>query len=73
MTRLKLYGRRQCQLCEEMAEALRRRGVAFDEIDVDGSPELKERYGRIVPVLTDAAGRELARVRLDEAALRQIP
>lgn len=70
---LKLYGRRHCHLCEEMAMALRERGVAFEEIDVDGSPDLKERYGRCVPVLTDAAGRELARVRLDEAALRQIP
>ncbi len=70
---LKLYGRRDCHLCEEMAQALRGRGVAFEEIDVDSFPDLKERYGRFVPVLTDAAGRELARVRLDEAALRQIP
>jgi hypothetical protein len=56
-----------------MAHALRLRGVAFEEIDVDGSPELKERYGRVVPVLTSADGRELCRTRLDEAALRQIP
>ncbi|HET7198464.1 MAG TPA: glutaredoxin family protein [Burkholderiales bacterium] len=70
---LRLYGRRDCHLCEAMAEALRERGLAFDEVDVDGSAELKERYGRIVPVLTDAAGRELCRTRLDEAALRQIP
>jgi glutaredoxin len=69
---LKLYGRRHCHLCEEMADALRRRGMAFEEIDVDSSPELKERYGKFVPVLTDAAGRELCRVRLDEAALQQI-
>ncbi len=71
--RLTLYGRRRCHLCEEMAEALRRRGVAFDEVDVDTSAELKERYGRVVPVLTDAAGRELCRTRLDDAVLRQIP
>ena len=71
--RLKLYGRRHCHLCEEMAQALRERGVAFEEIDVDSAADLKERYGRVVPVLTDAAGRELARTRLDEAALRQIP
>ena len=70
---LKLYGRRHCHLCEEMAQALRSRGIAFDEIDVDGSPELKERYGRVVPVLAGADGRELCRTRLDEAALRQIP
>jgi hypothetical protein len=69
---LRLYGRRRCHLCEEMAASLRARGVAFDEVDVDGSPDLKERYGRFVPVLTDADGRELCRVRLDDAALRQI-
>ena len=72
MTRLTLYGRRHCHLCEEMAQALRSRGIAFDEIDVDASADLKERYGRIVPVLTDAHGRELCRTRLDGAALQQI-
>jgi glutaredoxin len=71
--RLKLYGRRDCHLCEEMAAALRRRGVAFDEVDVDSSPELKARFGRIVPVRTDAAGKELCRTRLDDAVLQQIP
>lgn len=69
---LKLYGRRQCHLCEEMAQALRSRGVAFEEIDVDASADLKKRYGLIVPVLTDAAGRELCRTRLDGAVLQQI-
>lgn len=70
---LRLYGRRQCHLCEAMAEALRARGIAFDEIDVDSSGELKERYGQFVPVLTDGDGKELCRYRLDPAALRQIP
>ena len=69
---LKLYGRRHCHLCEEMAQALRARGVAFDEIDVDASAELKNRYGLIVPVLADAAGKELCRTRLDGAVLQQI-
>lgn len=70
---LRLYGRRQCHLCEEMAGALRARGVAFEEVDIDGSAELKERYGRFVPVLTDAEGKELCRTRLDPAVLQQIP
>jgi hypothetical protein len=56
-----------------MAAALRSRGAAFEEIDVDSSAELKERYGRFVPVLTDGEGRELCRYRLDDAALAQIP
>jgi glutaredoxin len=73
LSRLKLYGRRDCHLCEAMARALQARGVAFDEIDVDSSAELKERYGRFVPVLTDAAGTELARTRLDGTVLQQIP
>ena len=70
---LRLYGRPQCHLCEEMAAALRARGIVFDEIDVDGCAALKERYGRIVPVLTDDQGKELCRTRLDAAALQQIP
>ncbi|HYX62931.1 MAG TPA: glutaredoxin family protein [Burkholderiales bacterium] len=70
---LRLYGRRHCHLCEEMAAALRERGVAFEEVDVDGCDELKERYGRFVPVLTNAEGKELCRTRLSDAALQQIP
>ena len=70
---LRLYGRRHCHLCEEMAAALRSRGAASEEIDVDSSAELKDRYGRFVPVLTDGEGNELCRYRLNDAALPQIP
>jgi hypothetical protein len=55
-----------------MAAALRSRGIAFEEVDVDSCAELKERYGRFVPVLTDAEGRELCRTRLDAAVLQFI-
>ncbi|HZM36713.1 MAG TPA: glutaredoxin family protein [Burkholderiales bacterium] len=60
----RLYGRRWCHLCEEMAQALRAAGVAFEEIDVDADPALEERFGERVPVLTDAAGKELCHYRL---------
>ena len=53
-----------------MARALRGRGVAFEEVDVDADPALEERYGDRVPVLTDAAGDEICYGRLDEAALQ---
>jgi glutaredoxin len=46
-----LFGRAYCHLCEEMAGALRRLGVDFEEIDVDSDPHLRLRYGRDVPVL----------------------
>jgi hypothetical protein len=53
-----------------MARALRALGVDFEEIDVDADPAVASRYGELVPVLTDAAGREICHTRLDEAALR---
>jgi hypothetical protein len=52
-----------------MARALRARGVAFAEFDVDADPTLEARFGDRVPVLTDAADAEICFGRLDEAAL----
>jgi arsenate reductase-like glutaredoxin family protein len=72
MRGLRLYGRAQCHLCEEMARALRAAGVAFDEVDVDSDPALRARFGDLVPVLADAAGNELCRTRLDAATLGRI-
>ena len=41
----------------------------LEVIDVDAEPELERRYNELVPVLMHG-GRELARWRLDPAALR---
>ena len=54
-----------------MAVALRARGVAFEEVDVDADPALEERYGELVPVLTEADGTEVCHYHLDEDALRK--
>ena len=70
--RPRLYGRADCHLCEEMAQALRSLGVEFDEIDVDADARLRTLYGRHVPVLVDAQEREICRHRLDAAALSKI-
>ncbi|MGQ0654018.1 MAG: glutaredoxin family protein [Betaproteobacteria bacterium] len=67
--KLTLYGRRYCHLCEEMAAALRSRGIAFDEVDVDADPALEERYGELVPVLARPDGTEICHYHLDVAAL----
>jgi glutaredoxin len=52
---LLLYTRRDCCLCEEMKEVVRqfakRYPLTVNEIDVDGSPELQDKYGNEVPVL----------------------
>jgi glutaredoxin len=55
MKQLTLYSRRDCCLCEEMKAVIRRVAsrvaLRLEEIDVDSSPELQERYGHEVPVL----------------------
>jgi glutaredoxin len=69
--RVRLFGRAYCHLCEEMAGALRRLGVEFEEIDVDSDPQLDELYGEDVPVLFKDET-ELCRHRLTPEAIRQL-
>jgi hypothetical protein len=68
MTRLKLYSRGNCHLCEEMLEALRPllAGKAeLDVVDIDGDPGLEREYGIRIPVLK-AGDVELSVYRLDK-------
>jgi len=67
--KLRLYGRSYCHLCEDMAQALRARGLDFEEIDVDSDPGLEARWGELVPVLATADGAEICHYHLDVAAL----
>ncbi len=50
-----LYTRKDCCLCEEMKQVIgdvaARVPLAIEEIDVDSSPDLQEKYGTEVPVL----------------------
>jgi glutaredoxin len=52
---LSLYTRKDCCLCHEMKEVIRRVAgdipLILNEIDVDSAPELGERFGSEVPVL----------------------
>jgi hypothetical protein len=52
---LLLYSRSDCCLCAEMKKVICRVAASLPltlhEIDVDGAPELRERYGAEVPVL----------------------
>jgi thiol-disulfide isomerase/thioredoxin len=75
---LRLFSRDYCHLCHDMLaalEALRGEpGVAFfdiDVIDVDADPALEAKYNELVPVLTDAEGRELCHYFLDTAKVRE--
>jgi hypothetical protein len=53
--RLILYSRSACCLCDEMKTIVRQVGqktsLVVEEIDVDSSADLREKYGEEVPVL----------------------
>ena len=53
--RLVLYSRVDCCLCDEMKTVIRqvaqRTPVDIEEIDIDSSADLKQKYGEEVPVL----------------------
>ena len=72
--RLTLYTRRGCCLCEEMKEVIRRvageLALEMEEIDVDGEPKLKEKFGSEVPVLF-IGGRKAFKYRVTERELRK--
>ena len=61
MSRLILYQRDDCKLCDEAVALLARaRAPDFESMWIDDDPDLEARYGMRVPVLRDAdSGREL--------------
>ena len=70
MSRVILYSRPGCRLCDDaMREFIAAvPGVDVVEVDVDSDPGLRERYGDHVPVAV-ADGRELFRHRFDPACV----
>ena len=58
MTRLRLLGRHDCELCEELHAVMAGDpvlcGYGIDRVDLDDVPALRERYQYSIPVvLTD--------------------
>lgn len=72
--RLTVYTRRDCCLCDEMKTVIRTAAencdISLEEIDVDSSAELRERYGNQVPVLF-IDGRKAFKYRATTKALRR--
>ncbi|MFN2590644.1 MAG: glutaredoxin family protein [Actinomycetota bacterium] len=54
--RVVLYSRRDCHLCDEARAVIlaerRRSGFDFEEVSIDGDPDLEREYGLRVPVVT---------------------
>ncbi len=72
-SRITLYGRPGCHLCDVAREAIERvcaeTGETYDEISIDDDPELQRRFGEEVPV-TFVDGRQHDFWRVDEVRLR---
>lgn len=64
MDPITLYTRPGCGLCHEMKDELERRGYRVVEVDIDGDPGLKRRYGLDIPVAVRPDGSVLAKHRL---------
>jgi VanZ family protein/glutaredoxin len=69
-----LYTKRQCHLCADARDALRRIGaevpLEIREVDVGSDPALERQYGNEVPVIL-AGGRKVSKLVPDPAALRR--
>lgn len=74
ISKLTLYTRKDCCLCEEMKEVVRKAAgeLPFEmhEIDVDSTPDLQKKYGNEVPVLF-INGRKAFKYRVTEGALKK--
>ena len=73
MSRVTLYSRPGCHLCEDARAVISRvcgeLGETFEEISIEGDPDLQERYGEEIPV-TLVDGRQHDFWRVDESRLR---
>ena len=74
MTRVTLYGKAGCCLCDEAREAVAavraEREFELEEVDVAQDPVLHGRYGERIPVVA-IDGRDELELVMDAAALRE--
>ena len=69
-SRLVLYTRPGCHLCDDARAVLKRMGEPFDEIDIESDDALHAAYLERIPVLT-LDGLELFDFFVDEVVLRE--
>jgi glutaredoxin len=69
VSRLTLYGRPGCHLCDDARVVLERIGEPFDEVDIESDDDLLRGYLERIPVLA-LDGTELYDFIIDEQDLR---
>ena len=68
--RVVLFHAQGCHLCERARQVLSEAGVEFDEVDVNGDPELEARYREWLPVV-EIDGERAFVYYVDPGALRR--
>ncbi len=74
MSRIRVYSRSGCHLCEILIEELLpliRGRLDLEVLDIDSRPEWTEEYGTRIPVV-QYAGRTICQYTLDGDAIRSI-
>ncbi|HWB00707.1 MAG TPA: glutaredoxin family protein [Pirellulales bacterium] len=66
-----VYLRPGCHLCDQVKTLLGKYGFSISEVDIDTDPQLVERYGTVIPVVT-IDGRERFRGCINEVLLRRL-
>ena len=69
-TRLVLYSRPGCHLCDDARVVLERIGEPFEEVDIESDDDLLKRYLERIPVVV-LDGQELYDFFVDEQDLRR--
>ena len=70
-TRLTIYSKPGCHLCDRAKEVIERCLVAFEVVDISGNAELEARYGHDIPVIL-LDGTEIARHFIRERKLLEL-
>ena len=75
MTKVTIYSRPGCHLCDDMKDLVRKVAatipLTLEDIDIFGDDELEARYGLEIPVLF-VEGKRMANGRIKEDALISI-
>jgi glutaredoxin len=75
LTRLTIFSRPGCHLCDEMKEVVHRVSAAvplsIEEVDISADAELERLYGVEIPVLM-IDGKKVAKYRIEESELLRI-
>ena len=70
-SRLVLYTRTGCHLCNDAEQLLRRHGLVPECVDIDADPALRQQFDTCVPVV-EIDGKVRFRGRVDEVLLRRL-